>query len=127
MSVQIQCPNGHRLVAQEQNAGKTGKCPVCKAAVVIPSVAEQLVLKAASKALSESAVVNLLGSPPQRKAPPTTGTTATSSHAKVIGGTSASSVSKPYTKLCPCCDKEIDMGYHICPHCHTYITGLNDF
>jgi ribosomal protein L32 len=41
--------------------------------------------------------------------------------------TPSSSVSMPHFKKCPNCEREIDMGYHICPFCHTYITGLNEF
>ena len=31
------------------------------------------------------------------------------------------------TRVCPNCERDIDMGYHICPHCHAYLTGLNEF
>lgn len=123
MPIQLQCRNGHRLVAQETNAGKTGKCPVCKEPVPIPTVAEQLVKK--SSTLSESAVVNILGTPARKASSAVPAAAKTAAKTGTIRP--ASSVSKAYTKLCPCCEKDIDMGYHICPHCHTYITGLNDF
>ena len=31
------------------------------------------------------------------------------------------------TKYCPSCEQEIDVGYHICPHCQTYMSALSDF
>ncbi|MDR0337333.1 MAG: formate dehydrogenase accessory protein FdhE [Planctomycetaceae bacterium] len=124
MPIQLKCPNGHRLAAKESNAGKTGKCPVCKAAVSIP-VLHQTVI-------TDSAVVNILGDPGNTKKD-RVGVTVTPVRKKTVGsslgqsGSLSSSSVLPHVRLCPNCEQEIDMGYHICPHCHTYITGLNDF
>lgn len=115
--IQLTCPNGHHLTAKESNAGKTGKCPVCKAAVSIP-VLHQTVI-------SDSAIMNILGNPDSPASPASEAATLASKKAPSRSG--QSSVTMPHTKLCPSCEREIDMGYHICPHCHTYITGLNDF
>jgi hypothetical protein len=41
-------------------------------------------------------------------------------------GTLAGGPSPP-KKSCPHCNQEIIVGIHICPHCHTYIAGLDDF
>jgi Zn finger protein HypA/HybF involved in hydrogenase expression len=112
--IQLKCPNGHHLTAKESNAGKTGKCPVCKAVVNIPILHR--------KAVTDSVVVSILGDPNQNKKR----NTATSPSAKK-SASSTSSVSLPHVRFCPSCEREIDLGYHICPHCHTYITGLNDF
>ncbi len=117
MPIQLICPNGHHLTAKESNAGKTGKCPVCKAAVTIP-VLHQTVI-------SDSAVMNILGNPEPLRKPSMVG--ATVAVPKDMPRSSPSSITMPHMKLCPSCEQEIDMGYHICPHCHTYITGLNDF
>ncbi|MDR3198106.1 MAG: formate dehydrogenase accessory protein FdhE [Planctomycetaceae bacterium] len=119
MPIQLKCPNGHHLTAKESNAGKTGKCPVCKAAVTIP-VLHQTVI-------SDSAVVNILGDPAGGAKKDNVGTTISPIKKKnKVVSSSASSIS-PHVRICPNCEREIDMGYHICPHCHTYITGLNDF
>lgn len=125
MSIQLTCPNGHRLVAKDSNAGRTGKCPVCKAAVNIPVITEAVI--------SESAIISILGDPGLKKKE-RIGTTISPTKKPAgtpvpvpAGETSGSSVSKPHIKLCPSCEREIDLGYHICPHCHTYITGLDDF
>ncbi len=135
MPIELTCPNGHRLVAKDSNAGRKGKCPVCKASVSIPMITEA--------AITESAIISILGDPglkktervgktltppknPVSKSPiPKNQVTAASSTFREE--TSGSSVSMPHIKLCPSCEREIDLGYHICPHCHTYITGLDDF
>ena len=124
MPITLKCPNGHSLTAHESNAGKKGKCPVCKEPVSIPASNQP--------EISDSAIMHILGNaesqtrsrvgatvtPPRRAAVPRPVRSSASS---------SSSVTLPHTKLCPSCEREIDMGYHICPHCHTYITGLNDF
>ncbi len=118
MPIQLKCPNGHHLTAKESNAGKTGKCPVCKAAVTIPVLHRT--------AMTDSAVVRILGDP---DAPKKNGGDAPAGQAKPKQGDapSHSTMTLPHVKSCPCCEREIDLGYHICPHCRTYITGLNDF
>lgn len=117
MPIQLVCPNGHHLTAKESNAGKTGRCPICKAAVSIPVLHQTI--------LSDSAILNILGMPD----PATKGDEkdAPKKRTPKSSDASHSSVSMPHMKVCPNCEKEIDMGYHICPFCHTYITGLNDF
>lgn len=129
MPISLKCPNGHHLTAKESNAGKTGKCPVCKAAVSIPVLHQT--------EISESAIMHILGNPeqqpnskvgttvaPPKPVPPPKPTPVAAAKA---ASSSSSSATLPHIKLCPSCEREIDMGYHICPHCHTYITGLNDF
>jgi predicted RNA-binding Zn-ribbon protein involved in translation (DUF1610 family) len=41
MPIEFACPNGHILKAPEERAGKTGKCPKCGVAFVVPSVEEE--------------------------------------------------------------------------------------
>jgi hypothetical protein len=123
MPIQLKCPNGHHLAAKESNAGKTGKCPVCKAAVNIPVLHPQVV--------TDSAVVSILGDPGSVKKDKV-GTTISPIKKKTVVSplgqlSSSASSALPHVRICPSCEQEIDMGYHICPHCHTYITGLNDF
>jgi hypothetical protein len=118
--IQLKCPNGHHLTAKESNAGKVGKCPVCKAAVTIPVLHRT--------AITDSAIVSILGDlsavkrvkkvTPKPVVPPA---------GLKSSSVSSSSTVLPHIRLCPNCEREIDMGYHICPHCHTYITSLNDF
>jgi Zn finger protein HypA/HybF involved in hydrogenase expression len=121
--IQLKCPNGHHLTAKESNAGKTGKCPVCKAVVNIPVLRQTVI--------TDSAVVSILGDPSSVKKNRVKTATSPTKEKTVVPASeqSASSSSSvlPHVRLCPNCEREIDMGYHICPHCHTYITGLNDF
>jgi RNA polymerase subunit RPABC4/transcription elongation factor Spt4 len=117
MSITVLCPKGHRLVANDNNAGKTGRCPVCKAMVSIPLPRTDF--------LSETAIMGILGSPVLRKS------NGISDELGEVATMTVDSAKKtqqhPQVKLCPSCDREIDTGYHICPHCHTYISTLSDF
>jgi hypothetical protein len=80
--------------------------------------------------LSESAILSILGeSTPMKKR-----MTDELSELAEMAGLAAATLSQPAvienktkTKLCPSCDREIDTGYHICPHCQTYISSLSDF
>lgn len=116
MAIHLTCPNGHSLTARESNAGKQGKCPLCKAPVTIPS----------TQSLTESAILNILGNPEVKK--PHHSANIPLGREKPLGTFGDASTSTlPAMKVCPSCDREIDTGYHICPHCHTYLTGLSDF
>ena len=121
MSITVLCPKGHRLVAKEECAGKTGRCPTCKATVSIPLPHTGY--------LSETAILSILGSPePQKK-----NIADDFNEFANMGGlaTAVPRTEKKYesstVKPCPSCDREIDSGYHICPHCQTYISSLSDF
>ena len=37
MSIQVTCPNGHRLRVKNRFAGKAGDCPYCRAKVRVPA------------------------------------------------------------------------------------------
>lgn len=37
MAIEFECPNGHKLKAPEERAGKAGKCPKCGADFTVPS------------------------------------------------------------------------------------------
>lgn len=41
MPIEFACPNGHMLKAPEERAGKTGKCPKCGVAFIVPDVEEE--------------------------------------------------------------------------------------
>ncbi len=118
MPIELVCPNGHRLVAKDTNAGRTGKCPVCKAAVNIPLISQAKI--------TESAIINIMGDPAMAKA---LGKDAADSGKEGPSPKPAapSLPTKTATKVCPSCEREIDLGYHICPHCKTYIKGLDGF
>jgi len=119
MSIQLVCPNGHRLTAKESNAGKTGKCPVCQAPVTIP-------IPNRSVAADSAVVVAVLGELNAQSAAQKVGKTVLAPKRKPAVAVQSSSV-LARTKACPNCERDIDLGYHICPHCHAYLTGLNEF
>ena len=117
MPIQLVCPNGHRLTAKESNAGKTGKCPVCQAPVVIPMP---------SRPVADSAiVVAVLGELNAQSAAQKVGKTVLAPKRQSPASKGSSVLAR--TKVCPNCERDIDLGYHICPHCHAYLTGLNEF
>jgi len=116
MPITVHCPKGHRLVANDDHAGKTGRCPVCRATVSIPMPHTNY--------LSETAILGILGSP----VPPKNALTDDLDEFAAMAGIPTKVAKLPHdVKLCPSCDREIDTGYHICPHCHTYISALSDF
>jgi RNA polymerase subunit RPABC4/transcription elongation factor Spt4 len=116
MTITVLCPKGHRLVANDVNAGKTGRCPVCKATVSIPLPHTGY--------LSETAIMGILGSPAPKKSNIADDL---NEFAAMTGNTAPKVQRHPHIKLCPSCDREMDTGYHICPHCQTYISTLSDF
>ena len=125
MSISVHCPKGHRLVANDDHAGKAGRCPVCKAMVSIPLPH--------SDYLSETAIMGILSSPTEKN---NTNANILDEFAAMTGHSAKNhpphsheklNHSHEKLKLCPSCDREIDTGYHICPHCHTYISTMSDF
>lgn len=37
MSIQVTCPNGHQFRAKDHWAGRTGRCPKCRAPIKVPA------------------------------------------------------------------------------------------
>ena len=121
MSITVLCPKGHRLVAKDECAGKSGRCPVCQAMVSIPLPRTDY--------LSETTVLSILGSPEPKQRNISDDLDDFASMTGMATTTSQKEQSHHPTqiKLCPSCDREIDTGYHICPYCQTYISSLSDF
>jgi len=118
MPIQLVCPNGHRLTAKESNAGKTGRCPVCQAVVFIPIPSRPVVADSA-------VVVAVLGELNAQSAAQKIGRTVLAPKRKTAAVKDSSALAR--VRVCPNCEREIDLGYHVCPHCHAYLTGLNEF
>ena len=120
MSIQLVCPNGHRLTAKESNAGKSGKCPVCQTPVTIPIPNRPI--------SADSAVVTaVLGELNAQSAVRKVGRTVLAPKRQPAAAAVKDSSVLARTKVCPNCERNIDLGYHICPFCHAYLTGLNEF
>jgi len=119
MSIQLVCPNGHRLTAKESNAGQSGKCPVCKIAVSIP-------IPNRSVTADSAVVVAVLGELNAKSATSQVGRTVLAPKRQSAVAVREASM-QARVRICPNCERDIDLGYHICPHCHAYLTGLNEF
>ena len=118
MSIQLVCPNGHRLTAKETNAGKSGKCPVCKAPVTIP-------IPNRSVTADSAVVVAVLGELNAKSASQKVGRTVLAPKRQPATVRDSSVLAR--VRICPNCERDIDLGYHVCPHCHAYLTGLKEF
>jgi Zn finger protein HypA/HybF involved in hydrogenase expression len=111
MSIQVVCPNGHTLKAQDSLAGKRGLCPVCKAPVKVP--------QGDKPAVSEDTILDFLG--PQGSGQSRSRVEAPSAPLRGV-----SEGHGPPKKSCGRCNREIPARTHVCPHCHAYIAGLSD-
>jgi hypothetical protein len=114
MSIQCVCQNGHVLKVKDSFAGMSGRCPSCKGRVDVP--------KPQKKSISEDVILGLLGrqSAAEKAAAESSG---------VLLAASESGIHRlPFPKkTCNRCNREVSVGAHICPHCHTYIANLSDF
>lgn len=89
MTIALLCPNGHRLVCPEQQAGKRGKCPQCGATFRVPEVT------ADNKTASSSGPMPIItgsGSAPRNTESPAAVTIAPS------GGPAPAEASEPVAK-----------------------------
>ena len=120
MPIQLVCPNGHRLTANEANAGKSGKCPVCKAPVTIP-IPNRTVADDSDIVVAVLGELNAQAVAKARQV----GRTVLAPRRQTAAVKDSSESAR--TRTCPNCERDIDLGYHVCPHCHTYLTGLNEF
>lgn len=122
MSIRFKCPNGHELNVKDKYAGLTGLCPRCQARVLVPSPV--------TAAISEDAILDLLGPPPAEDDLPVhqdarhqgSRLDASTSGASLLG---ASQLDRGL-KICPKCKSEVRSVYHICPHCRTYFTDASE-
>jgi hypothetical protein len=114
MSIRCVCQNGHVLKVKDSFAGMSGRCPSCKGRVDVP--------KPHDKSISEDAILGLLGrqSTAERAAAESSG---------VLLAASESGIHRmPFPKkTCSRCNRDVSVGAHICPYCHTYIANLSDF
>jgi hypothetical protein len=113
MAIRVVCPNGHVLSVKDSLAGKSGLCPQCRAVVRVP--------QPRSADDFEDAILDMLGPKPAD------GHHAPSSAVQRVDPPTEHERSGAPHKSCFRCHQEIDIGTHICPHCHTYIASLSDF
>ncbi len=94
-SITLTGPNGHRLRADASFVGKTVKCPRCAVTFVISASQEDV-------AVSDSAVMRILGDGPAAPVPPT-------------------DLNEMQTRPCPRCGMAIAPDTAVCDHCHCYL------
>jgi hypothetical protein len=116
MSIRCVCQNGHVLNVKESQAGKTGLCPQCKTRVTVPQ-------RPPVATMTEDTILHILGDRPGSPHRDT------SLNMNAFSDTSLSGIHKAIElkKICERCQKEVAIGTHICPYCHTYIANLRDF
>jgi hypothetical protein len=112
MPIVVVCPNGHSLKVKSSLAGRTGRCPVCKALVKVPNPP--------SEKLSEDAILNILSTPDPRQ-------DAKKEQKEPVSASVARKAAQPRKKACSRCNREIPVETHICPYCHTYVARPSDF
>jgi hypothetical protein len=114
MSIRCVCQNGHVLKVKDSFAGMIGRCPSCKGRVDVPKLEKEDV--------SEEVILGLLGrqSAAEKAAAESSG---------MLLAASESGIQRlPFPKkTCSRCNREVSVGAHICPFCHTYIANLSDF
>lgn len=119
MSVEVRCPQGHKLHAREKDRGKTGRCPKCGAPVAIP---------ADSDPLPDDEIAEMLGVQKRVAKPPRNEQADHDDPEHIFGEDQSTAEERPAsssgtrTKLCPKCHDEILAGYTVCPNCQTYLS-----
>jgi hypothetical protein len=100
---------------KETLAGTSGLCPKCRVRVQVPKIREKI--------MSEDAILHILEDntiPPHQSVTTRFDPFADTSPSGLQGQNAPN-------KCCDRCNKDVPVGSHICPHCHTYIANLRDF
>jgi hypothetical protein len=102
MTIEILCPNGHKLKVKDEFAGKAGLCPCCKARVQVPKKEEPL----------DDDILSMLESPgvscSQPKPQPQSDDVLNELFSR----------DKP-KKTCPGCGGKCSLAFTTCPRCGT--------
>ncbi len=98
-TIDIHCPNGHRLMGSTEMVGRNVRCMKCK--VKFPFVIPK------KKPLTETGVLRILGDVPPLPMPP--------------------EVVLPTQRPCPRCLKIISVNANVCEHCFCYVGNIPHF
>ncbi len=126
MSIRVKCPNGHELKVKSSLAGKSGLCPICRAVVQVPVPKDPLEDSILDMLSTIKPVISSEGDGAEAPPAGADGATHRAPSHRVDMHDKLSAAMAP-KKLCVRCHREIDLGTHICPHCHTYIASVTDF
>ena len=126
MSIMVKCPNGHRLKIKDHWAGKSGRCPRCRAKIHVPEI---------SMSLSDDDVLKMIGDyrePKKKKPKPIEQTVEKDDDEHVLDEfdvalqTEASGLSLirsrlvHHKKTCKKCGITSDLWFAKCDHCGEY-------
>jgi hypothetical protein len=118
MSIEVKCPNGHKLKVKDSMAGVTGRCPVCKSLVHVPKP------EPPAEAVSEEDILDFLGPTPKFDEKAAAETIHDFGDSVVMRG---SGIHHTPRKTCIKCNQDIPALMHICPYCHTYLSELTKY
>lgn len=104
MHVHFYCPEGHKIKAKQELAGKSGKCPRCNTPILVPEAATadaSHLLPQTRAAITESGVMRILGdaAPPPPMPEP----------------------SQQAKRSCPRCRKQLPQTMTVCDQCQLYV------
>ena len=97
-TIRFRCANGHKLKANQDMAGRKGRCPKCQTRFRVP--------RAQKKVRSDSSIADFLG---YAQLPPLEPVDEVAEEVEQAG------------RLCPQCGSDLDEQAHFCTHCHTYV------
>lgn len=106
--MKIRCPNGHKLSADDSQAGRRAICPKCSVKFVVPALRPKI---------SETSILSVLGDFDGDRSVVT----------RAVGtAKSGSRLSAPEKlKSCPRCRQTMTLRFQICPNCRLYLPDTN--
>ena len=110
MSIQVECPNGHKLKIKNKYAGRTGRCPLCKSRIKIPVPEEEI---------PGGLVRGILD-------PDKSGLSGLALEVPEFIDEPSDEDDEKLMKICGKCQQEIPASAQTCPHCKAYIASLTD-
>ncbi len=101
MLILFRCPRGHKIRARAELAGRNGKCPRCGVELTFPELPRPNGLEVRRDALTESALMRLLGEASQPPPPPPPNRTP--------------------KRYCPRCRHVVSTSATVCGNCKLYV------
>ncbi|RMF40252.1 MAG: hypothetical protein D6753_12105 [Planctomycetota bacterium] len=101
MLILFRCPQGHKIRARRELAGQQGKCPRCGVKLTVPELPRPSGLEIKRDALTESALMRVLGDVPAPPPPPPPKT-------------------EP-KRYCPRCRHVVSTATTVCGNCKLYV------
>ncbi len=109
MSIKVTCPNGHSLKIKTKYAGKTGRCPICKARIIVPPAGD-------SDVFADDSIMDVLQ-------PYESGVSIVALRTPEIGNDAdrvPGQVPTQMMKVCPECHRQIPADALVCLYCNSH-------